>query len=100
MKDFSILTFNARAIIVCFTLLIIFYLVPQRGLGQDQSGWKFESQREQISPRWYIDSKTTFQNKATLALAGNGKEYVDGHWSRQYRWKNCNTISSKHISKQ
>ena len=82
MKDFSILTLNAKAIIVCFTLLIIFYLVPQRGLGQDQSDWKFESQREQISPRWYTDSKTTFQNKATLALAGNGKEYVDGHWSK------------------
>ena len=82
MKDFSILTPKAKAIIVCFTLLIIFYLVPQRGLGQDQSDWKFESQREQISPRWYTDSKTTFQNKATLALAGNGKEYVDGHWSK------------------
>ena len=82
MKDFSILTLKAKAIIVCFTLFIIFCAVPQRGLGQDQSDWKFESQREQISPRWYTDSKTTFQNKATLALAGNGKEYVDGHWSK------------------
>jgi hypothetical protein len=82
MKDFSILTLKAKAIIVCFAILIMSYLVPQQGFGQDQTDWKFESQREQISPRWYTDSKTTFQNKPTLALAGNGKEYVDGHWSK------------------
>jgi predicted amidohydrolase len=51
----------------------------QRGFAQ---GWTFESQRDQISPRSYTDSKVTFHNKPTLGLAGGGKDYADGHWSK------------------
>ena len=46
------------------------------------NGWKFESQRDQISPKWYNDTKTTFNNKPTLGLSGDGKEYIDGHWTK------------------
>jgi len=53
----------------------------QNGYSQD-NGWKFESQRDQISPKWYNDTKNTFHNKPTLGLSGDGKEYVDGHWSK------------------
>ena len=47
-----------------------------------ENGWKFESQRDQISPKAYNDTKNTFHNKPTLGLSGEGKEYVDGHWSK------------------
>ena len=47
-----------------------------------ENGWKFESQRDQISPKWYKDTRTTFHSKPTLGLSGDGKEYVDGHWSK------------------
>ena len=53
----------------------------QSVFAQDNS-WKFESQREQISPKWFHDTKTTFNNKPTLGLSGGGKDYVDGHWSK------------------
>ena len=68
MKNF-ILTFG----------MIIFFAITSRAqeLG---TTWKFESQRDQISPRHFVDSKTTYQGKSTLGLAGAGKEYADGHW--------------------
>jgi len=46
----------------------------------DPSEWKFESQRQEISPVGFIDSTVTFEGKPTLALAGGGKEYSNGHW--------------------
>src|SRR5256885_11847929 len=42
--------------------------------------WKFESQRQEIAPNWYVDSMTTYNNNPTLALAGGGKDYADGRW--------------------
>jgi hypothetical protein len=44
------------------------------------SEWKFESQRAAIAPVSYIDSKTTFDGKATLTLKGGGKDYAAGNW--------------------
>jgi predicted amidohydrolase len=61
--------------------LLVLLTAPIIVCGQ-VSEWKFESQRDAISPRWYVDSKTTVANEPTLALAGNGKDYVDGHWYR------------------
>jgi hypothetical protein len=46
----------------------------------DPSEWKFESQRQEISPVGFIDSTITFEGKPTLALAGGGKEFSNGHW--------------------
>ncbi len=68
MKNF-ILTFG----------MIIFFSITSTAQEQGSS-WKFESQRDQISPRYSVDTKTTYQGKSTLALAGGGKEYADGHW--------------------
>jgi len=48
--------------------------------GIDPSEWKFESQRKEISPVGFIDSTITYEGKPTLALAGGGKEYSNGHW--------------------
>ena len=44
------------------------------------SEWKFESQRKEIAPVNFIDSAITYDEKPTLALAGGGKEYSNGHW--------------------
>jgi predicted amidohydrolase len=44
------------------------------------SEWKFESQREAIEPVWYVDSITLFNGNPTLAINGDGRSYVDGHW--------------------
>jgi len=46
----------------------------------DPSEWKFESQRQEISPVGFVDSTVTFEGRPTLALAGGGKEYSNGHW--------------------
>ena len=73
MKTFSLPRF---LVLLSITLAGI---SAQNGFAQE---WKFESQRDQISPRWYADTKTTFHNKSTLGLAGGGKEYADGHWSK------------------
>jgi predicted amidohydrolase len=42
--------------------------------------WKFESQRKEIAPECYIDSSTTYKGQPTLAIAGAGKDYANGHW--------------------
>src|SRR5437868_8033945 len=44
------------------------------------SEWQFESQRKEIAPICYIDNKVTFSGIPTVALAGGGKEFADGHW--------------------
>ncbi len=46
----------------------------------DPSEWKLESQRQEISPVGFVDSTVTYEGKPTLALAGGGKEYSNGHW--------------------
>ena len=73
MKNFNLPRF---LVLLSITLAGI---SAQNGFAQE---WKFESQRDQISPRWYADTKTTFHNKSTLGLAGGGKQYADGHWSK------------------
>jgi predicted amidohydrolase len=54
--------------------------VTGQGPGLDPSGWKLESQRKEIAPLGFIDSAITYDGKPTLALAGGGKEYSNGHW--------------------
>ncbi|MGZ5133866.1 MAG: carbon-nitrogen hydrolase family protein [Flavitalea sp.] len=44
------------------------------------SVWKFESQRKEIAPVGFIDSTIKYDGKPTLAVAGGGKEYSNGHW--------------------
>ena len=44
------------------------------------SEWKLESQRKEITPLGFIDSTIKYEGRPTLALAGGGKEYSNGHW--------------------
>lgn len=65
------------------SLLFVFMFwmnVPASGQEIVASEWKFESQRKEIAPAWYVDSIITHEGKPTLALAGGGKEYSNGHW--------------------
>ena len=55
-------------------------VVIAEGQGIKPSEWSFESQRKEIAPKWYIDSSTTYNGQPTLAIAGGGKEYANGHW--------------------
>jgi predicted amidohydrolase len=54
--------------------------VTAHGQMINPSEWKFESQRKEIAPAWYVDSMITYEGKPTLALEGGGKEYSNGHW--------------------
>ena len=55
-------------------------VVAQDSGSIDPSVWKFESQRQEISPVGFVDSTVTFEGKPTLALAGGGKEFSNGYW--------------------
>ncbi|MBS0001322.1 MAG: carbon-nitrogen hydrolase family protein [Cyclobacteriaceae bacterium] len=48
----------------------------------DLSGWQFSSQRKEIAPDFFIDKENRYKDLSTLALKGNGKSYVNGHWFR------------------
>lgn len=54
--------------------------VPASGQEIIASEWKFESQRKEIAPGFFVDSMITHEGKPTLALKGGGKEYSNGHW--------------------
>lgn len=45
------------------------------------SDWKFESQRDDLSPLHYINKNLKFRNNYTLTLEGGGKEYANGCWT-------------------
>ena len=49
-------------------------IVTAQGQGIKPSEWKFESQRKEIAPKWYIDSIITYRGQPTLAISGDGKE--------------------------
>ncbi len=46
----------------------------------EPSDWKFECQREELTPLNYINKKIKFRNNYTLTLAGGNKEYANGSW--------------------
>jgi len=42
--------------------------------------WAFETQRDEVASAHFIDSETLFQDKPTLAIAGDDKFYSIGQW--------------------
>jgi len=62
-------------------LFVLVFWSSVRASGQQTATeWRFESQRKEIAPQWYIDSNTTYKGQPTLAIAGAGKDYANGHW--------------------
>jgi predicted amidohydrolase len=80
LKPFD--NYNLKLMSSISLLLIIMFcgIVTAQGQAINPSEWKFESQRKEIAPIWYVDSIITHKGKPTLALSGGGKEYSNGHW--------------------
>jgi len=64
-----------------FFILLSALCLPAKGQ-KVKSEWKFESQRESISPVSFLDNNIKFEGKPTLALKGDGKDYAAGYWYR------------------
>src|SRR5205809_1249477 len=77
-------SYNSRLMlsISLVSIVMFFGVVTAESQEINFPEWKFESQRKEIAPKWYIDSNTTYKGQPTLAIAGAGKEYANGHWYR------------------
>src|SRR5688572_24678851 len=78
----SLNTCNLKMLFSISSLCLIIFCgeAAAQDNSSDSYEWKFESQRREISPVGFIDSTVTFEGKPTLALAGGGKDYSNGHW--------------------
>lgn len=56
---------------------------PQKPVSQN-TDWKFQSQREDIAPAHWIEENIRHNEKPTLALAGDGKIYSNGSWTKLF----------------
>lgn len=57
-------------------------LSADRADAQDAAEWRFESQRAEIAPLHRVDAEVRQDGLATLSLAGGGKEFTNGRWTR------------------
>jgi len=65
-------------------LLYLLFSGTISSFGQEgKSAWKFESQRQAISPQSYLDHKVTFDGRPSLAVKGGGKDHAAGYWYRE-----------------
>jgi predicted amidohydrolase len=46
-----------------------------------ETSWQFNAPREEIAPAHWVDEEIIYEGKATLALSGSGKPYVNGNWN-------------------
>ena len=46
--------------------------------------WQFQSQRKEIEPAHWVELDVRYDGEPTLALAGDGKAYVNGSWTNLY----------------
>jgi hypothetical protein len=63
-----------------FLLIMSFSCTGNPPIESSHTPWQFTSQREEIAPGHWIDGEVRFEGKATLALSGDGKAYVNGCW--------------------
>ena len=82
LKPFDGYNLKLRPSISLLYLIMFCSSVTAQSQGINPSEWKFESQRKEITPEWRIDSSVTYEGQPTLAIAGGGREYVNGHWYR------------------
>lgn len=59
-------------------------VITQGVYGQEKPGedWQFMSARDEITPKYWIDTGVQYDHSPTLAVAGDGKAYSDGSWIR------------------
>ena len=67
----------------CLILLLILSPSCTNERSFDTSGtpWQFKAQREEIAPTHWVDDDVLYEEKATLALSGDGKAYARGNWN-------------------
>ncbi|MBT3382663.1 MAG: carbon-nitrogen hydrolase family protein [Prolixibacteraceae bacterium] len=88
IKDFK----NNRGILKCFGKRVFFVILiiiftncsNQQKPAKLITDWQFQSQREEIAPEHWIESEIQFNGEQTLALAGNGKMYANGSWTKTF----------------
>jgi len=78
-----------RLLIGLVAITLGFYLFNQNLLGDPKKNhnvmgedWVFEAQREALAPAHEIDAQNTYQGTSTYLLSGDGKEHVNGQWTR------------------
>ncbi len=68
-----------------FTVIFIFICLPgivqSAEYAENIQNWQFECQRSELAPVHEIDGDRLFQGEPTLLLSGDGKDYVNGHFS-------------------
>ncbi len=69
--------------VTLFTIIVIGCSNPKH-VDETTTDWKFQSQREELAPAYWVDENILFDGKSTLALSGNGKSYANGSWSYTY----------------
>jgi len=69
--------------IIFFILIFTNCSIAQKSETQ-HTGWQFQSQREEIEPVHWVEKNILYNGETTLAVAGDGKSYVNGSWSRTY----------------
>lgn len=57
---------------------------------KDTNSWKFECQRDEIAPLYWIDVQKGTEGQPTYALAGGGKGYANGCWTKNIPVKTNN----------
>src|ERR1051326_8010863 len=80
LKPFNNYNLKLISSISLLSVIIFCGIVSAQGQGIIPSEWKFESQRKEIAPGWYIDSNITYKGQPTLVIKGDGKKYANGHW--------------------
>ena len=56
--------------------------IPTYAEQMNPEGWRVESQRASIAPKSWIEEQIRFEGEPTLALAGDGKDFTNGCWTR------------------
>jgi predicted amidohydrolase len=77
------LTLNPLIYSICIFMLITGCFSRQHKKEND-TNWEFYSQRADIAPVHWVDGDIVFKNQPTLALAGEGKAYINGSWTRLF----------------
>src|SRR5258705_1896101 len=80
LKPFDNYNLKLMSSISLLSVIMFCGIVTVQGQAINSSEWKFESQRKEIAPVWYVDSNISYKGKPTLVLSGGGKEYSNGHW--------------------
>jgi predicted amidohydrolase len=81
--------YMSRVIVPTYAILVMILLLNVSCANNNPSAsidtsWQFESSRDEIAPDYWVDGEVMMEGKASLAMSGDGKEYVNGCWSQEF----------------